>query len=93
MSEVVCGTCPRHCRLKEGATGFCRARKAREGRVVAANYGKAELYAALGAGLGFALFALGVFPPARRAAVAVSETFRCIFVKIRRFRWIKVIFR
>ena len=40
MNEVVCGTCPRHCRLKEGATGFCRARKAREGRVVAANYGK-----------------------------------------------------
>ena len=40
MSEVVCGTCPRHCRLEEGATGFCRARKASEGRVVAANYGK-----------------------------------------------------
>ena len=40
MSEVVCGTCPRHCRLKDGATGFCRARKALEGRVVAANYGK-----------------------------------------------------
>ena len=40
MSEVVCGTCPRHCRLKEGATGFCRARKVRDGRVVAANYGK-----------------------------------------------------
>ena len=40
MSEVVCGTCPRRCRLKDGATGFCRARKALEGRVVAANYGK-----------------------------------------------------
>ena len=40
MSEVVCGICPRRCRLQDGATGFCRARKALEGRVVAANYGK-----------------------------------------------------
>jgi len=38
--EIICGTCPRHCRLKEGATGSCRARKAEGGRVVAANYGK-----------------------------------------------------
>ena len=37
---AVCGTCPRHCRLHEGALGFCRARKAEGGRVVAANYGK-----------------------------------------------------
>ena len=37
---AVCGTCPRHCRLSEGALGFCRARKAEGGRVVAANYGK-----------------------------------------------------
>ena len=37
---AICGTCPRHCRLADGETGFCRARKAVEGRVVSANYGK-----------------------------------------------------
>ena len=37
---AICGTCPRHCNLAEGASGFCRARKAAGGRVVAANYGK-----------------------------------------------------
>lgn len=37
---TVCGTCPRHCRLAEGAVGFCRARRAEGGCVVAANYGK-----------------------------------------------------
>ena len=35
-----CETCPRHCRLAEGELGFCRARKAEGGRVVAANYGR-----------------------------------------------------
>ena len=40
-ADAVCGTCPRHCRLAEGATGFCRARKAQNGRVVSANYGLA----------------------------------------------------
>ncbi|MBP5285755.1 MAG: AmmeMemoRadiSam system radical SAM enzyme [Kiritimatiellae bacterium] len=40
MNEpAVCATCPRHCRLAEGQTGFCRARRAENGRVVAANYG------------------------------------------------------
>ena len=39
-TEAVCETCPRHCRLADGAVGFCRARKAVGGRVVAANYGK-----------------------------------------------------
>ncbi|MBP5510171.1 MAG: AmmeMemoRadiSam system radical SAM enzyme [Kiritimatiellae bacterium] len=42
MSEAsiaVCSTCPRHCRLFEGETGFCRARRAEGGRVVAGNYG------------------------------------------------------
>ena len=38
--EAVCKTCPRHCRLSDGATGFCRARRAEGGRVVAANYGQ-----------------------------------------------------
>jgi len=37
---VVCRTCPRHCRLADGAVGFCRARRAADGRVVAENYGK-----------------------------------------------------
>lgn len=43
MSEpafAVCPVCPRHCRLAEGETGFCRARRATGGRVVAANYGR-----------------------------------------------------
>lgn len=38
-SVAVCGTCPRHCRLADGAVGFCRARKAENGRVVCSNYG------------------------------------------------------
>ena len=37
---AVCGTCPRHCRLAEGAIGFCRARRAQDGQVVCANYGR-----------------------------------------------------
>ena len=43
MSDVplaVCTACPRHCQLAEGAVGFCRARRAEGGRVVAANYGR-----------------------------------------------------
>lgn len=39
QSVAICGTCPRHCRLADGAVGFCRARKAEGGRVVPANYG------------------------------------------------------
>ena len=41
MSEAttICGTCPRQCRLAEGATGFCRARRAKGGQVVCASYG------------------------------------------------------
>ena len=39
-TAAVCGVCPRHCRLREGQTSFCRARRAEDGRVVAANYGK-----------------------------------------------------
>jgi pyruvate formate lyase activating enzyme len=38
--EAVCKTCPRHCRLADGAIGFCRARRAEDCRVVAANYGQ-----------------------------------------------------
>lgn len=40
MNNAVCDTCPRRCVLAEGAFGFCRARKAASGRVVAANFGK-----------------------------------------------------
>ena len=61
--------------------------------LVAADYGRARLYAALGALLGFALFAAGVFPAVRRAASAVAQAARRIFVKIRAYRWIKVIFK
>lgn len=39
-AAAICSTCPRHCRLSNGETGFCRARKAVGGRVVAENYGK-----------------------------------------------------
>ena len=65
---------------------FCAA-------LVAANYGRVRIYAVLGAALGFALFAAGAFPPGRRAARALADGARHIFVKISRFRWIKVIFR
>ena len=40
-ADAVCGTCPRHCHLAEGAVGFCRARKVQGGRVVSVNYGMA----------------------------------------------------
>lgn len=39
-SVAVCETCLRHCRLAEGALGYCHARRNVNGRVVAANYGK-----------------------------------------------------
>ena len=39
MSDAVCATCPRHCRLRDGELGFCRARRASGGSVVCANYG------------------------------------------------------
>ena len=63
------------------------------GALVAADYGRVRLYSIVGALLGFALCAAGLFPPARRAASALSGMFRRIFVTIRGFRWIKVIFR
>ena len=40
MSEAVCPACFRHCRVREGETGFCRARKNEGGRIVCVNYGK-----------------------------------------------------
>ena len=63
------------------------------GALVAADYGRARLYPIVGALLGFALCAAGLFPLARRAASALACAFRRIFATIRGFRWIKVIFR
>lgn len=37
---AVCDVCPRHCHLTDGAIGFCRARIAKGGHVVSANYGQ-----------------------------------------------------
>ncbi len=68
------------------AAVFCAA-------LTAANYGRVRLYAVLGAALGFALFAAGVYPPCRRAARAVRRRMRLFLGKIRNIRWIKVIFR
>ena len=65
---------------------FCAA-------LVAADYGRARLYGVLAALAGFALFALAAFGPARRAAHGLGAAFRHIFVKIRAYRWIKVIFK
>ncbi len=36
----VCDVCFRNCKIEENSTGFCGARTCREGKVVAANYGK-----------------------------------------------------
>ena len=38
--STTCTACPRHCRLAPGQLGFCRARRARNGVVVAENYGR-----------------------------------------------------
>ena len=35
-----CDVCFRHCKLKEGQTGFCGGRVCKDGKVVASNYGK-----------------------------------------------------
>ena len=37
---AVCNVCFRHCEIKEGGLGFCRARTCLDGRVIADNYGK-----------------------------------------------------
>ena len=65
---------------------FCAA-------LVAADYGRARLYGVLAALAGFVLFAAAAFGPARRAAHGLGAAFRHIFVKIRAYRWIKVIFK
>ena len=37
---ATCDACPRHCKLAEGALGYCRARRCRDGRVLPDNYGR-----------------------------------------------------
>ena len=70
-----------------GAAGiFCAA-------LVTADYGRVRLFSIAGALAGFALCAAGLFPPARRAGLALGRMLRHIFATIRGFRWIKVIFR
>ena len=65
---------------------FCAA-------LVTANYGALRLYAVAAALMGFMVFAMGVYPPGRRAIHVIKCTSAHIFVKIRRFRWINVIFK
>jgi len=36
----ICDVCFRHCKIEENSTGFCGARTCRNGKIVAANYGK-----------------------------------------------------
>lgn len=37
--EATCNVCFHHCKLKNGAWGFCRARKNEDGKIVCKNYG------------------------------------------------------
>ncbi len=37
---AICDVCFRHCKIEEGATGFCGGRTYRDGKTVAANYGR-----------------------------------------------------
>ena len=63
------------------------------GALYTANYGELRLYAVLAAALGFALFAGGVYPPGKRMVSATIVTIHRILVKLRRHRWINVIFK
>lgn len=65
---------------------FCAA-------LYAANYGRLRLYAALAAGLGFALFMLGAYPPLRRLARAFAKALCQLYDAFREFRWNKIIFK
>lgn len=40
MSEIICKLCMHHCRLNDGQTGRCRARRNVSGRIICCNYGK-----------------------------------------------------
>ncbi len=58
-----------------------------------ANYGELRLYEVLGFALGFALFAGGAYPPGKKIVNDTIVTMRRIIVKVRRHRWINVIFK
>ena len=40
MGERICNLCMHRCRLNDGQTGRCRARKNADGKVICGNYGK-----------------------------------------------------
>lgn len=61
--------------------------------LVLADDGRARLYSFLAALAGFGLFTAGVLLPTRRLLARLARAARRIFVKIRSYRWIKVIFR
>ena len=63
------------------------------GGLYLANYAALRLYHLLAAGLGFMAFALGAYPPGRRAVYVMKCAAKRIFVTFSRFRWIKVIFK
>ena len=39
-ARATCDACPRHCKLEEGALGYCHARRCQDGRVLPDNYGR-----------------------------------------------------
>ena len=38
QTRISCRVCPRYCRLKDGAIGFCGARQAKDGQVISISY-------------------------------------------------------
>lgn len=38
--KAECNVCPRHCRIADGAAGFCKARKNEQGQIVCKSYGR-----------------------------------------------------
>ena len=63
------------------------------GALVAADYGRVQLFSVAGTLLGFALCAAGLFPPARWAVAGLGRMFRHTFDTIREFCWFKLIFK
>ena len=42
--QVLCDVCPKFCKLREGQSGFCRARSNIGGKIVPINYGQATSF-------------------------------------------------
>lgn len=61
--------------------------------MVTANYGRVRFYAVLAALMGWGLFIAGLRPIVLVLLNGIERIAGRIFAKIRRFRWIKVIFR